>query len=234
MCCSTRLAHSLARPLARRQRVPFTSSWGTVIRSFPCSPSPLMKPWTEPGSGRSPSVPLDPSPACRLLVRCRGYVPFPLLLCGEILAGGGRISWSVRRPTSRRRVAVAIAFARFSGRVKHPGWPRRSMLAACMAASAFSRARVVAQIPYCPRGSVSAACRGQVGFSTVHLLRWWFVMYQTMPLLTTVPRVLVGFGRGRGGGDCGFIIHRPAASRARSWRRLLRGDGCPAAVAPGH
>ena len=44
----------------------------------------------------------------------------------------------------------------------------------------------------------------------------------------------VGFGRGRGGGDCGFIIHRPAAARARSWRRLRRGDGCPAAVAPGH
>ena len=45
---------------------------------------------------------------------------------------------------------------------------------------------------------------------------------------------LVGFGRGRGGGDCGFIILRPAAARARSWRRLRRGDGCPAAVAPGH
>ena len=44
----------------------------------------------------------------------------------------------------------------------------------------------------------------------------------------------VGFGRGRGGGDCGFIIHRPAAARARSWRRLRRGDGCLAAVAPGH
>ena len=36
----------------------------------------------------------------------------------------------------------------------------------------------------------------------------------------------VRFGRGRGGGDCGFIIHRPAAARARSWRRLRRGDGC--------
>ena len=34
----------------------------------------------------------------------------------------------------------------------------------------------------------------------------------------------VGFGRGRGGGDCGFVIHRPAAARARSWRRLRRGD----------
>ena len=53
----------------------------------------------------------------------------------------------------------------------------------------------------------------------------------------TVPALCHGhvwFGRGRGGGDCGFIIHRPAAARARSWRRLRRGDGCPAAVAPGH
>ena len=44
----------------------------------------------------------------------------------------------------------------------------------------------------------------------------------------------VGFRRERGGVDCGFIINRPAAARARSWRRLRRGDGCPAAVAPGH
>ena len=31
--------------------------------------------------------------------------------------------------------------------------------------------------------------------------------------------------------SCGFIINHPAASRARSWRLLRRGDGCPAAVA---
>ena len=31
-----------------------------------------------------------------------------------------------------------------------------------------------------------------------------------------------------------IIINRPAAAKARSWRRLRRGDGCPAAVAPGH
>ena len=44
----------------------------------------------------------------------------------------------------------------------------------------------------------------------------------------------VGFRRGRGGGDCGFIINRPVAARARSWRWLRRGAGCPAVVAPGH
>ena len=51
------------------------------------------------------------------------------------------------------------------------------------------------------------------------------------PIIRT-PRVtaLVGFRWGRGGGDCGFIIHRPAAARARSWRRLRRGDGCPASM----
>ena len=42
------------------------------------------------------------------------------------------------------------------------------------------------------------------------------------------------FRRGRGGGDCGFIIRRPAAARGRSWRRLRRGEGCQVAVAPGH
>ena len=46
---------------------------------------------------------------------------------------------------------------------------------------------------------------------------------------TIIP--FVGFRRGRGGGDCGFIINHQAASRARSWRRLRRGDGCPAEVA---
>ena len=48
---------------------------------------------------------------------------------------------------------------------------------------------------------------------------------QGMPALEAL--LLVGFRRGRGGGDCGFIIHRPATSSARSWRRLRRGDGRP-------
>ena len=228
MCCSTRLAHSLARPLARRQRVPFTSSWGTVIRSFPCSPSPLMKPWTEPGSGRSPSVPLDPSPACRLLVRCRGYVPFPLLLCGEILAGGGRISRSVLRPTSRRRVAVAIAFALAAGPSTAP------FASAPRLAQTLDAGRVHGRGCIC-----SGACRDPDSLLSTRLGERIGCMSvaggsHCSPATLEVCDVLVGFRRGRGGGDCRFIIHRPAAARARSWRRLRRGDGCPAAVAPGH
>ena len=46
---------------------------------------------------------------------------------------------------------------------------------------------------------------------------------------------IVGFRQGRVGGDLSDLLsNRPAAARARSWRRLRRGDGCPAEVAPGH
>ena len=48
------------------------------------------------------------------------------------------------------------------------------------------------------------------------------------------PGPWVGLGWGSVEAIGGFINNRPAAARARSWRRTQRGYGCPAAVAHGH